>query len=215
MSEIKLITENTDISKLEMFKFDWDVVIGSFPYQVVRIPGYVHTIGGNRGENDLWMYPRDVKPDYRNLIQYNLDGCGVCWGIIYQPKNYVKTKWDENEGRTSGGALITRNGESFYFCPGGIIEAMNLLRVIPEHPANLNQIDFDKKLKGRKIWYRSQPAVIEKYLGGDDARIVIVPEDGNKFSVPNEFMDEPYIDDEYQDEIIDTIFSPHMWWFRE
>lgn len=215
MSEIKLITETTDISKLDMYKFDWDVVINNVPYQVVKIPGYVHSIGGRHGENDLWMYPRDTSPCHLNLVEYNLDGCGVCWGIKYEPKNYIKTKWDETEGHTSGGAMITRNGEPFYFCSGGIIEAMNFLRDISEHPANLNQIDFDKNLEGRKIWYRSQPAVIEKYLGGNDARIVIVPEDGTKFSPPNEFIDELFVEDEYEDEIIDTIFSPHIWWFRE
>lgn len=215
MNEINLITENTDISKLDMYKYHWDVVVNNVPYQVVSIEGYVHTVGGKRGLNDLWMYPRAEEPSYQNLVEYTGDGCGVCWGIKYEPHNYLKTKWDETECRTSGGATVTRNGQTFYFCRGGIIEAMNMLRTVDGHPADLNQIDFDKKLEGRKIWYRSQPAVIQKYLGSDNAVIVIVPEEGTKFSVPNEFADELFVDDEYQDEVIDTIFSPHIWWFRD
>ena len=51
---------------------DWDVVINGIPHYVVRIEGYVHTIGGRYGENDLWAYPRDKAPTYDTLVEF---GC--------------------------------------------------------------------------------------------------------------------------------------------
>ena len=55
MSEIRLITEDTDIDSLKISKMDWDVEVKGVPYQVVRIEGYIHSIGGRWGENNLWM----------------------------------------------------------------------------------------------------------------------------------------------------------------
>lgn len=123
MNKIRLIEKGTDISRLEMIAMPWDVEINNIPYQVVIIKGYVHSIGGRRGENDLWMHPRGSKPTYENLVEYQCDGMGVCWGIEYKPCNYIKSKWDESECFTSGGAMITRNGKDFYFCMSGIDEA--------------------------------------------------------------------------------------------
>lgn len=109
-SEIKLIKEDTILSKLILCS--WDVVIDGVPYYVVKIPGYVHTIGGRYGHNDLWAYPRSEKPTYENLIEFD---CGqpVCWGIQYTPVNFSATKWAETSSRTLGRIDITRNGEIF------------------------------------------------------------------------------------------------------
>ena len=53
VSDIKLVNKDTDISKLKMLKMPWDVEVRGVPYQVVKIEGYVHTIGGGRGENNV------------------------------------------------------------------------------------------------------------------------------------------------------------------
>ena len=53
MHRIRLIEKDTDISKLNIAKIDWDVVVRDRSYQVVRIDGYVHTIGGKYGENNI------------------------------------------------------------------------------------------------------------------------------------------------------------------
>ena len=76
MSNIKLIEKNTNISELKMSKMPWDVEINGVPYQVVRIEGYVHSVGGRCGENNLWMYPRNSNPTYETLIEYQCAGCG-------------------------------------------------------------------------------------------------------------------------------------------
>ena len=85
MTDIRLIEKDTILPKLR--PYDWDVYINDKPYYVVRIEGFVHTIGGKYGENDLWAYPRDEEPTYENLIEFNCDN-PVSWGIEYKPRNY-------------------------------------------------------------------------------------------------------------------------------
>lgn len=213
MSKIKLIDKYTDISKLKMSKYNWDVVVNGVPYQVVRIERYVHSIGGKHSENDLWMYPLSQEPSYKNLVEYNCDGCGVCWGIRFEPHNYKRTKYDETECFTTRGAMITRNGEDFYFCNCGIDEARYLIPLLSEHPLNLNERDFDSNMIGRKIWWRSEPAIIKRYVKGQ-AAVIIEPDGINKFTTPAEFADEG---SEYYDEnwTKTDIFDKHIWWFRD
>lgn len=213
MNEIRLIEKETDISQLKMYKYNWDVEIAGQPFQVVKIEGYVHTIGGIGGFNDLWMYPRDEEPTYENLIEYRCTDMGVCWGIKYAPKNYTRNKWGECECFTSGGAMITRNDKDFFFCRGGIREAEYLLPRIYEHPIGLNEIDYDKKIIGKKVWWRSEPGIITSWVGNGQACVIIEPDGIKKFTVPAEHAEDG--DDYYEDNSVKVdIFSNHIWWFR-
>lgn len=214
MTSIKLIDEGTDLTTLEMRKMDWDVMVYEKPYQVVRIEGYVHTIGGLHGENDLWMYPRDEALTYENLIQYNCDDCGVCWGIKYEPHNYITHKWDESESHTYGGATITRNGEDFYFCRRGIDEARVLINRFKEHPLSLNSIGWKEKAIGRKVWWRSEPAIITSFIDGQ-ACVILEPDGIEKFTTPAEFFDPDGLDYYADGDVKAEIFNAHIWWFRE
>lgn len=214
MSKLRLIEKTTDISKLEMTKMPWDVEVYGIPYQVVRIKGYVHTIGGRHGENDLWMYPRNASPTHENLIEYQCDGCGVCWGIKYEPHNYVRSKWDESECFTSGGVTITRNGKDFYFCRGGIDEARVLIRRLEEHPIFLSEYGWKDKVVGRKVWWRSEPAIVRSYID-KQACVMLKPDGIEKFTTPAEFADEEG-DNYYEDgDVKAEIFDSHIWWFRD
>lgn len=214
-TQIKLIERDTNISELKMSKMRWDVVIKDIPYQVVRIEGYVHTIGGRWGDNDLWMYPRDTIPTYDTLIEYNCDDCGVCWGLKYEPHHYVKNKWGETECYTTGGAMITRNGVDFYFCRGGIDEARYLIGRLQEHPLNLYEYGFAEKMIGRKVWWRSEPAVITSWIDGGQACVILKPDGIKKFRTPPEFADEEG-DNYYPDgDVKADIFDRHIWWFRD
>lgn len=213
--EIKLVTKDTNISTLSMHKFNWDVQINRVDYQVVQIDGYVHSIGGRRGINDLWMYPRGAEPTYENLVEFSCDGSGVCWGIRFEPKNYFKCKWDETEAFTSGGAMITRNGEDFYFCGAGIDEARYMLMQIDDHPIGFHEYKFNENVVGRKVWWRSEPAVVSKWIGGQDARLVISPDGIDAFRVPPEFEAEEGPDYYEDGVVVTTAFDSHIWWFRE
>lgn len=215
MTDIKLIDENTNISELKMRKMDWDVVMKGKPFQVVRIEGYIHTIGGKWGDNNLWAYPRDEEPTYENLIEYNSER-PVMWGINFNPHHYVRSKWDETEMRYSGAVTITRNGEDFYtLCGGmnyGIDKARVLISEIEEHPLGFNEIDYEKNIIGRKVWWRSQPAVITMWMKGQ-ACVILVPDGIDEFEIPNEHLYDPYEDENKS--IKTEVFDKHIYWFRD
>lgn len=216
MSNIKLIHEDTVLPKLR--PYDWDVMINGVPYYVVRIPGYVHSIGGHYGENDLWAYPRNQIPTYENLIEFNCC-CPVSWGIRFESNNRNKTKWGETEANTLGHAVITRNGKDFYSISGGIDNAIDKARSaiieFEEHPLNLDMIDYDKKMIGRKVWWRSEPAIIESWVYGQ-ACVILKPDGIEGFTVPPEFRDASlsllYFNED--DTIKADILDKRIWWFR-
>ena len=143
---INLITEDTNIEALNMEFKNWDADIGGVPYQVVRIRGFVHTLGGRYGACDLWAYPRAEKPSFKNLIQFNAYN-PVSWGISYKPKNYMCY---EKETRNSNVVTVTRNGQKFCTCTQrgintGIDQARLLITQFTKHPLGLNSIDYDKE----------------------------------------------------------------------
>jgi len=209
--DIRLIDKDTDLSATNFWHLDWDVVVNDKPYYVVRIPGYVHTIGGKWGINDYWAYPRDEDPTVENLIEYNGD-CGACWGFRFEPRNYIRSKWGETEACSLAPVTITRNGKDFYKTYG-IDNARVLIEELNEHPLCFNEIDFDKKMIGRKVWWRSEPAVITKWIAGQ-ACVILEPDGIDNFTVPPEFgKDDPMY---YEDgDVKTTVFDEHVWWFRD
>ena len=217
MRKINLIKENTDISTLKMTRFDWDVIINGVPYYVVKIEGFYHSISSNEFIDQLWAYPRNQQPTYDNLIHYPYN-TGVQWGITCTPKYITKTKYDETEARSINATLITRNGFPFYVISGGlnygIPKAQTIISDIKEHPLDLEMIDFDKKMIGRKIWWRSEPGIITDWISGQ-AYIIIEPDGIESFTTPSEFVEEDG-DGYYEDGYVKTdIFDKHIWWFRD
>ena len=211
MTEIKLIQDDTDISKLKIYRLPWDVWVNKKPWYVVRIEGYVHSIGGRWGDNEYWMHPRDQEPSVENLVEFNGDG-GALWGLEMTPQHYIRYKWGEKECFTSHWITITRNDKPFYQTHG-IHHAMDLIDRINEHPLNFNEIDFDKKMIGRKAWWRSEPAVITSWIDGQGC-VILEPDGIDRFTVPAEFAKED--PDYYEDNRLKTsVFDEHIWWFRE
>ena len=216
MCKINLIKKDSIIPKAR--PLDRDLEIYGRPYYVVRLDGYVHTIGGHWGENNLWAYPRDEEPCYENLIEFDSNS-PVLWGIEYKPTHYVKCKWGESEVRRGSRLIITRNGKPFdeLNCNGihyGIDKARVRISDYNEHPLDLNAIDFDKKMERRKIWWRSQPAKIESFIWGQ-ACVIIVPDGIEKFETPPEFRDDDWMNDDENDYIKTHILNKHIWWFRD
>ena len=82
-----------------------------------------------------------------------------------------------------------------------------------DHPMNLNEIDFDKNVIGRKVWWRSEPAVVTSYISGQ-ACVILEPDGIPRFTTPAEFAGEEcecYVDDDAKADILDK----HIWWFRK
>ena len=216
MAEIRLIKKE-DIPDLKFRKLDWDVVVYGKPFQVIRVEGFVHTIGGHLdwGDgNNLWAYPLGEEITHENLLEFDGEP-GATWGLEYTPTNYCKVKWDEAEIRRGRKLIITRNGKPFYDGLMTFHQAIAYVKdgLLDEHPLDLNERDFDKKCIGRKVWWRSEPAVITRYVKGQ-ACVILKPDGIEKFTVPAEFAKrEP---DYYADGDVKTnIFDRNIWWFRE
>ena len=217
MNEIRLITKD-DIATLKYEKIDWDVVVKGVPYQIIRVKDYVHTIGGrldNGDGNCLWAYPLNEELCYENLREF--DGVpGARWGIEYNPTNYLKCKWDEPSIECGRKLIITRNDEPFYDGFMTIHEALAYVldNKLDDHPLNLNMRDFDKKCIGRKVWWRSEPAIITSYIH-KQACVILEPDGMKEFSIPAEYKDDDFTPSDERDSIKSSIFDNHIWWFRD
>ena len=218
MAEIRLIKKE-DIPGLEYRKLNWDVVVGrdNTPFQVIRVPGFAHCIGGHLDNGDgncYWAYPLDEEMTIDNLIEFDGEP-GAAWGLEYTPTNYYKFKWGEGEIRRGRKLIITRNGELFYDGLMTFHQAIAYVKdgLLDEHPLDLNERNFDKKCIGRKVWWRSEPAVIARYIKGQ-ACVILKPDGIKKFTVPAEFAKEPFCDEE-EAEVKVNIFDKNIWWFRE
>ena len=185
------------------------------PYQVISIAGHCHTLGGRWGDNDYYAYPRDEEPTIENLLEFNGSPCS--WGMIASNSHYVLNKWDESSIESGQSITITRNGAPFY-TTHGIFHALDLLEYLKanEHPLDLQEYEFDKKMIGRKVWWKGQRAIIDHYIRGQ-ACVILKPDSAmNVFHCPEEYKgDDIRWDSEDEDSIKEDIFSKSIGWFRE
>ena len=65
---------------------------------------------------------------------------------------------------------------------------------------------------GRKVWWRSEPAIISSWIDGQ-ACVILEPDGIDNFTKPAEFVDDGCMDDGERD-IKADIFDKHIWWFR-
>lgn len=218
-THIKLITEDTDISKLDIYKNNWDVKIYGRPYQVACIPGYVHTIGGRMGVSDLWAWPLGEEPTYENMIEYNIP-FGCVWGYKIEPHNRIEYNWDEKEAYNTIAVTITRNGEPFYgFTCSDELYALSkvhqILSNIKDSPIPFSDRNYEKRIIGRKIYYGDQPAIITEYK---DYQVFIEPDGISSFRYPAWVLENDYSKEEwdcvYKQGLWVTVNDGHIYWFR-
>lgn len=212
MEEIKLIDENTDLSKLE--KYDWDIDIKGKKYNVYRLQGYCHRIGGKYGNNDLWCCPEDEIPTYNNLIEF--DGFSCRWGFKIQQNNYIKNKWGETSVECNCICTIYRNDEEFMSFGTRDYEyaaakAQVIITKLQEHPIYYASKKYIEEIEGRKIYYRNQKAIIERYIKGQNCAIISF--ESGKYEQP-EYLKEEWPED-IEKEIKEDLLSKHIWWFRD
>lgn len=175
MADIKLITKDTDINSINIKKLPWDIVVHNIPYYVAHFEGYVHSIGGKWGDNDMWAWPRNMNPTYENLVEF--DANTICnWGLEYKESYFLKSKWDETSLRQSSGTMIKRNGKDFYFVSGtmdySLAKARTILTKIQEGFLNVFEIGYQKSLDNKLITYKGIPAIIERYIEGQGCVII-------------------------------------------
>lgn len=201
MPDIKLIKEDSDISN-RMY-YNWDAYIDGKPYDVYNIYGFIHTIGGNYGNNSLWACPRGEEPTYENLIAF--DAHPVNYSISIEEVSFLNVKRDEIRADQSYKTFIRRNGKNFYsfYCNKmdyGLAKAQVLIAEINEHPISFHFINFKEQIINRKIFWNEIPAVIVGFHGNEPCRIVIKMRGKGQSSVTTDVTD---------------VFDKRIDWFRE
>lgn len=171
MSQIKLISKDTDLSQCKMHELDWDINVKGRDFKCYRIEDYVHSIGGKHGENDYWACPRDEDPTTDNLVEFN--GSAVRYSIVIKENNYYKTKWDETEIRESTSCHILRNDKEFYYftvrdAAYAWARAYALIEsTIKEGVINFWRYNYPHhEIIGRHIWYHGTPYTLCTYMEG-------------------------------------------------
>lgn len=231
MAEIKLIDKDTDLSKV-LHPVPWDAFINGFQYQVYCVYEetkddtiyYNHSIGGHWGENHYWAIPRGESLHWSHFIEFNGDAC--CWGFNVRSINTVKSKWGECCAEHKYVIDIIRNDEVFntilaYDLLYGISKANVLITEYQEHPLELNNFEYDKKMIGREVQYHGIPCKITHYCKGL-ACVFLTPtneEDIERFYKPQHNTDDEYIEDYYEECKIHgglkvDIDSRDIWWFK-
>lgn len=180
MTEFKVIERGMDLTGVQMRKMPWDVVLSDgTELDVYDIPGYVHTEGGRWGKNSFYACPRGEVPSAENLMMF--DSEATCrWGFTVEEESRVI----DSDGGIVDYVKVTilRNGKAFkrdvYHDIGyGIACAMKFLVDVREGGAvNVDYVDWEKSLVGKKIWYENTPAIVERVV--KDFEMLIVPESG-------------------------------------
>lgn len=214
MCKIKLFTSDTDMSRVRMFRMNWDVVIDGIPYYVYHVPEFIHSMSGDAVHN-YWMCRRDISPTTSPecMIAYDLRE-PVQWTIRDESRITITYKYSEPRTRLIHDFVIYRNNERFMHSYS-LAEAQYFMEQISSHPMNFNEIGFATNAIGRKIWWRSEPAVITEYINRQ-GEIVFIPDGIDSFTTPQEYAhdDVPYYE-EGQTSLHTSIFDKHICWFRE
>ena len=212
MIETKLIKKDTDLSNIS--RMNWDTYWKDTPLYVYRVEGFYHSIVGRWGNNDYWCCRRGEKPTYETLMEFSGHTCN--WGISVEENNSHRYKWEEHEIDSYIKIQILRNNKKFYeFVVNdldyGLAKARVLLTEIHEHPICFGEIDYEKQIIGRKIYFKDIPCIIKRHELGSD-RVIIVYDDSVPFF--NSKNLEKYFKPEEDYIIVEDIFADSIDWFR-
>ena len=135
--------------------------------------------------------------------------------------NYLKTSGlSGNEVRRGGQGVIYINGHvcgEFFFrdIMEALLNARDTIQKIHDHPIQLWDKRERDSLVGRKVWWKDEPAIITMFIA-EQACVVMEPDGMESFRIPpRELEDDGGMEPEDSTSIKDTIFSPHIWWWRE
>lgn len=138
--------------------------------------------------------------------------------ITFEDYNYLKDSWlSGSEVRPAGMCKIKINGflcEEFFYrdVKEALVRARQRLSDIHDHSIRIWDEEERKKLVGRKIYYREVPAVITNFIDSQ-ACVIIKTESGEPFP-PTPYKIEEGEDDS-EDSVKETIYSPYIWWWRK
>lgn len=140
------------------------------------------------------------------------DGHRIRTKVEIEESNYLKSsELSGDEIRKACTARIYFNDELVYGfgrrdALSAMLEARRVIEVLYEHPSHI----WDKPLPGRKVYYHSTAALIERFIPEQGA-VVMTVDGAGKFPKPVWDAENEYSD---QTSVKDDLLSPHIWWFR-
>ena len=216
-----------------LVRLDWDIILQSTPYYGYHFePDYDKLSAEDcaRFDIDKWFICKRDCPEeeiVNNLVEASSKDMGIRWKVEIAEYLRIKNKWGEDDLRRTCGLRIYRNDKLFYEegCgtrQRGMRIAEDLIEDWQCHVLDICTIDFDKKMIGRKVWFRDEPAIINNFCWGM-ASVEVIPdrEAGcEKFSRPKRYQKD--VDDgmydywpEYEYGLLVPLNSHDIDWFRD
>ena len=198
----------------DAISFDWDAMSGKDYLDIYQLRGYYHSIGGKRGNNDLYCCPRNEKLSIENIKSFSGESCK--WDINFSSNNYHRFKYDEHSIEHNYVLDIFRNNNIFYkLCSYNLSYLMAksqvVLTQIEEHPIAFHFKNYPNQILGRKIYFKNCPARIESYSEGGN--LIIYPdgtEQENELFRKYSFS----IGEDYEGWIAEDLLAESINWFR-
>lgn len=185
---IKMKLTKEDLENSKITQLDWDVCIQGRLYYAVQIENCVHHIVKCGILKDIWVYPRDEKMHYTNLIPY-MGECPVEWSITTSYSNKIILEHDNLIIKNIDIVSVIRNGKIFYRVPENVQDKLLIARdVVCFCKSQVNTeldfecINFDNKFIGRKVWFYGQPGKVVYYHEGN---VNIIPDGISYFHIDN------------------------------
>lgn len=174
-----------------------------------------HQLGDWNGCPNTWWL-KDTDGEWIPWIDIGTNR--PCFEFIINQGNYTKVKWNETQIRSTDSVEIYINKRLVYtFGCNNLNYALAKVQTLHvemlEHPFNFCNPDSEI---GRKVWYRNQPAIIER-LVLDQGCVVLKKADGTGFDMKNPWDNEDDITSDWhgKNEVKDDIFTESIWWFRD
>lgn len=171
-----------------------------------------HEDGERNGTPNNWWLKYEKSSGYEWIPWVDKITNRPCFEFKIREGNYVKYKYDNSDIRGSVFCEIFLNGDKVYEFGAGSIEyatarAVVLKSEIMEHPFDFSNPDGEI---GRKVFYKDEPAVVERVILDQGCVILRKDAHGN--------FKKPIWDDEgWEDEdstVKEDILSDHIWWWR-
>ncbi len=186
------------------------------------------TMVGSEIVDLLWGEHPHSRSDNRMYARFSdgriegFSGHSLLHSIFFQDVNYLKeSELSGDEVRKGGACTIMINGFpcakfSYREITWALLEAHKCLAKFEAFPIQLWDEKERSGIVGRKVYYNNHPAVI-RYFFEEDLDIVLLADPGPfpLCAYEQEDMKEGMdIDRDDSNSVKDSIFSPHIWWYR-
>lgn len=150
------------------------------------------------------------------------DGHRIQVAISLETYNYAKRSHHSGDEIRKGGWIHFKLGmtrapelvyvEGFRDPVRALYTAAGMLEKLIDHPLNLADEKAREKIVGRKVWWCGQPGTVSHWFP-DQGAVCINPEPGRLFKPSEQDLAEGE-DYEWSHGAKDSIFSSHIYWFR-